>query len=446
VLREVVARIGARGDDHVWISVRAEADLTAEAEAAAARWPDPARRPPLFGVPYAVKDNIDVAGLPTTAACPGYSYRPDGDAPLVARLRMAGAICVGKTNLDQFATGLSGTRSPYGACESPLVAGLISGGSSSGSAVAVAAGLVPFSIGTDTAGSGRVPAALCGIVGIKPSPGLVSTLGVVPACASLDCPSVFATSVADASAVLAVIAGFEPTDPWSRPLPTPADATQAPARPPRVGVPLLPEFYGDAAAEAAFARVVRLIGGGGGPGPCADHRPEETYRRDGNHALVLNISDFLLAGKLLYQGPWVAERLAAVGDFAASHPDLVHPVTRAVLDSGRGYSAADAFRGLHRLAELRRATRAVWESVDVLLVPTVPTTFTIEEVLADPVGRNSVLGHYTTFCNLLDLCAVAIPAGFTAAGRPHGVTLLAPAGHDALLARAAGRLEQVLDR
>jgi allophanate hydrolase len=446
VLREVVARIGARGDDHVWISVRAEADLTAEAEAAAARWPDPARRPPLFGVPYAVKDNIDVAGLPTTAACPGYSYRPDGDAPLVARLRMAGAICVGKTNLDQFATGLSGTRSPYGACESPLVAGLISGGSSSGSAVAVAAGLVPFSIGTDTAGSGRVPAALCGIVGIKPSPGLVSTLGVVPACASLDCPSVFATSVADASAVLAVIAGFEPTDPWSRPLPTPADATQAPARPPRVGVPLLPEFYGDAAAEAAFARVVRLISGGGGPGPFADHRPEETYRRDGNHALVLDISDFLLAGKLLYQGPWVAERLAAVGDFAASHPDLVHPVTRAVLDSGRGYSAADAFRGLHRLAELRRATRAVWESVDVLLVPTVPTTFTIEEVLADPVGRNSVLGHYTTFCNLLDLCAVAIPAGFTAAGRPHGVTLLAPAGHDVLLARAAGRLERVLDR
>jgi allophanate hydrolase len=445
VLREVVARIGARGDDHVWISVRAEADLTAEAEAAAARWPDPARRPPLFGVPYAVKDNIDVAGLPTTAACPGYSYRPDGDAPLVARLRSAGAICVGKTNLDQFATGLSGTRSPYGACESPLVAGLISGGSSSGSAVAVAAGLVPFSIGTDTAGSGRVPAALCGIVGIKPSPGLVSTLGIVPACASLDCPSVFATSVADASAVLAVIAGFEPTDPWSRPLPAPSQP-QAPARLPRVGVPANPEFYGDPAAEAAFAQVVRLVDEADGPAPGA--RPElgETGVGDGNHAIVLDISDFLLAGKLLYEGPWVAERLTAVGDFAAAHPDLVHPVTRAVLDSGRGHSAADAFRGLHRLAELRAATRAVWESVDVLLVPTVPTTFTIEEMLADPVGRNSALGHYTTFCNLLDLCAVAIPAGFTAAGRPHGVTLLAPAGHDALLARAASHLDRVLNR
>jgi allophanate hydrolase len=255
VLREVLARIGARGDDHVWISVRAEPDIVAEAEAAAARWPDPARRPPLFGVPYAVKDNIDVAGLSTTAACPGYSGRPAGEAPLVARLRAAGAICVGKTNLDQFATGLSGTRSPYGACESPLVAGPISGGSSSGSAVAVAAGLVPFSIGTDTAGSGRVPAALCGIVGIKPSPGVVSTLGIVPACASLDCPSVFATSVADASAVLAVIAGFEPADPWSRP-PSAPSQPQVPARAPRVGVPRFAEFYGDAAAEAAFAGVI----------------------------------------------------------------------------------------------------------------------------------------------------------------------------------------------
>jgi allophanate hydrolase len=451
VVREVRTRIGARGDDHVWISVRAEAELTAEAEATAARWPDPARRPALFGVPYAVKDNIDVAGLPTTAACPGYSYQPAADAPLVARLRAAGAICVGKTNLDQFATGLSGTRSPYGACESPLVAGLISGGSSSGSAVAVAAGLVPFSIGTDTAGSGRVPAALCGIVGIKPSLGLVSTLGIVPACASLDCPSVFATSVADASAVIAVVAGFEPTDPWSRPWPVPARPQaptwpQAPTRLPRIGVPRDPEFYGDAAAETAFAQVVRLIDGGGGAGPCADERPGESYRGDGNHALVRDISDFLFAGKLLYEGPWVAERLTAVGDFAAAHPDLVHPVTRAVLDRGRGHSAADAFRGLHRLAELRAATRAVWESVDVLVVPTVPTTFTIEEMLADPIGRNSALGHYTTFCNLLDLCAVAIPAGFTAAGRPHGVTLLAPAGHDASLARAAGRLERVLDR
>ncbi len=434
VTRDVLARIAARGDDHVWISVRTEAELAAEAAAVAARWPGPGGRPPLFGVPYAVKDNIDVAGLPTTAACPGYAYTPAADAPLVARLRAAGAICVGKTNLDQFATGLSGTRSPYGACESPLADGLISGGSSSGSAVAVAAGLVPFAIGTDTAGSGRVPAALCGIVGLKPSRGLVPTAGTVPACASLDCPSVFAASVADASAVLAVIAGYEPADPWSVPLPVPpaVPGTGPAAGPggepaaPRVGVPLDPEFYGDTAARDAFAAVVRLVSGEAG------------------HAPVLDISDFLAAGKLLYQGPWVAERLAAVGDFAAAHPERLHPVTRAVLDSGRGYSAADAFRGLHRLAALRAATRPAWTAADLLLVPTVPTTFTVAEVLADPVRRNTVLGHYTTFCNLLDLCAVAVPAGFTASGRPHGVTLLAPAGADAALARAAAWLERLL--
>jgi allophanate hydrolase len=425
VLRAVLARIAARGDDHAWISVRGAAELISEGEAVAERWPDPASRPPLFGVPYAVKDNIDVAGLPTTAACPGFAYRPTADAELVTRLRAAGAICVGKTNLDQFATGLSGTRSPYGACESPLLPGLISGGSSSGSAVAVAAGLVPFSIGTDTAGSGRVPAALCGVVGLKPSLGLVSTLGVVPACASLDCPSVFATSVADAAAVLAVIAGYEPADPWSRRLPVPGPLT-SPAPPesaplPRLGVPRDPEFHGDDAAAAAFAEVIRLIG------PAS-----------------VDIGDFIAAGQLLYGGPWVAERLAAVGDFAAAHPDQLHPVTREVLDSGRGYSAVDAFRGIHRLAELRAATRAVWEQVDVLVVPTVPTTFTVTEMLADPVRRNMLLGHYTTFGNLLDLCGVAVPAGFTAAGRPHGVTLLAPAGSDALLARTAARLEPLL--
>ncbi|HEX3715376.1 MAG TPA: allophanate hydrolase [Trebonia sp.] len=440
VVRVVLARIAARGNDHAWISVRSAAELAAETEAVAARWPDPAARPALFGVPYAVKDNIDVAGLPTTAACPGYAYRPAADAPLVARLREAGAICVGKTNLDQFATGLSGTRSPYGACESPLLPGLISGGSSSGSAVAVAAGLVPFSIGTDTAGSGRVPAALCGITGLKPSRGLVSTLGTVPACASLDCPSVFATSVADASAVLAVIAAFEPGDPWSRPLPVPPSVPAA-SGPLRTGVPRDPEFYGDAAAAAAFAAVVRAVGDAAGR---AGQPGQETGGGREGAALVRDISDFLLAGRLLYEGPWVAERLAAVGDFAAAHPDRLHPVTRAVLDSGRGYSAADAFAGLHRLAGLRAATRTVWESVDVLLVPTVPTTFTVEEMLADPVRRNSVLGHYTTFANLLDLCAIAIPAGFTAAGRPHGVTLLAPAGADGLLAGAAAWLERLL--
>jgi allophanate hydrolase len=420
VVAEVLGRIAARGGDHVWISLRPAADLQAEAERLARQWPDPAARPPLFGVPFAVKDNVDVAGLPTTAACPAYAYQPARSAPLIGRLRAAGALPVGKTNLDQFATGLSGTRSPYGACESPLVPGLISGGSSSGSAVAVAAGLVPFAIGTDTAGSGRVPAALTGTVGLKPSRGLVSTLGIVPACASLDCPSIFATSPADALAVLAVLAGPEPGDPWSRRLPRPGPVPPPP-RPLRIGVPRELDFEGDAAAAAAFddaaGRLARL----------------------GHRLARLDAGPFLAAGRLLYEGPWIAERLAAVGDFADQHPGELHPVTLEVLRRGRSLSAVDAFRGLYRLRELAAQTRPAWAAMDVLAVPTVPTTFTIAELTADPVGRNTVLGRYTTFANLLDLAAVAVPAGMTAAGRPHGLTLLAPAGQDALLAGLAAQ-------
>jgi allophanate hydrolase len=434
VVEGVLGRIASRGEDHVWITLRPAASLVAEAEGLVRRWPDPRARPPLFGVPFAVKDNIDVAGLPTTAGCPGYAYLPAASAPLVTRLQEAGAVLVGKTNLDQFATGLSGTRSPYGACESPLVPGLISGGSSSGSAVAVAAGLVPVAIGTDTAGSGRVPAALTGTFGVKPSRGLVSTLGVVPACASLDCPSVFAGSAADALAVLAVIAGHEPEDPWSRRLPVPSGVAGRPVSmrvpsgvagrpvPMRIGVPRELDFHGDEAARTAFlAATARLA--------------------DLGHRLVrVDLDPFLAAGSLLYDGPWIAERLAAVGDFADSHPDQVHPVTLQVLRGGRGFDAVDAFRGLHRLRELRAQTGPAWAAMDVLAVPTVPTTFTIAEMLADPIGRNTVLGRYTTFANLLDLAAVAVPCGFTSAGRPHGITLLAPAGGDAMLAALAATL------
>ncbi|GGK76452.1 hypothetical protein Sme01_20930 [Sphaerisporangium melleum] len=418
VAGEVLARVAARGEDHVWITLRSRADLLADAAELARRWPDPAARPPLYGVPFAVKDNVDVAGLPTTAACPAYAYLPARTAPLVERLLAAGALLVGKTNLDQFATGLSGTRSPYGACESPLVPGLISGGSSSGSAVAVAAGLVAFAVGTDTAGSGRVPAAMTGTTGVKPSRGLVSMIGVVPACASLDCPSVFAHSPADGLAVLSVIAGYEPADPWSRPFPAPPPVPPA-VGPLRVGVPERPEFFGDAAAEAAFADVVKRLTGLG-------------------HRLVpVDLTPFLAAGRLLYQGPWIAERLAAVGDFAAANPGELHPVTRQVLGGGSGLTAVDAFRGLYRLRELRAATRPAWSAMDVLAVPTVPTTFTVAEMLDSPIERNTVLGHYTTFANLLDLAAVSVPGGMTAAGRPHGLTLLAPAGTDPLLAALA---------
>jgi allophanate hydrolase len=418
IVDEVLNRIAARGDDHVWISRRPAAELHAAAGRLVRDWPDPRRRPPLFGVPFALKDNIDAAGLPTTAACPGYAYQPERSAPLVERLEAAGALLIGKTNLDQFATGLSGTRSPYGACESPLVPGLISGGSSSGSAVAVAARLVPFAIGTDTAGSGRVPAALTGTVGVKPSRGLVSTLGLVPACASLDCPSVFANSAADGLAVLAVMAGYEPGDPWSRRLPVPAPVPE-PVRRLRVGVPRDLEFYGDAAAEKGFAAVLGRL-------------------TDLGHQLVdTDLGPFLAAGRLLYGGPWVAERLAAVGDFTDRHPEQVHPVTRQVLSGGRDLTAVDAFRGLHRLQALRAQTRPAWDAMDVLAVPTVPTTFTIAEMTEDPIALNTVLGHYTTFANLLDLAAVAVPAGMTGTGRPHGLTVLAPAGQDARLAGLA---------
>ncbi|WP_436759055.1 allophanate hydrolase [Streptosporangium sp. V21-05] len=415
VAREVLARIAARGDDHVWITLRPAADLLGDAAELARRWPDPDTRPPLYGVPFAVKDNVDVAGLPTTAACPAYSYVPERGAPLVERLLAAGALLVGKTNLDQFATGLSGTRSPYGACESPLLPGLISGGSSSGSAVAVAADLVSFAVGTDTAGSGRVPAALTGTVGVKPSRGLVSTLGVVPACASLDCPSVFARSAADGLAVLSAIAAFEPADPWSRELPVPGQVPPA-AYSLRVGVPRDPEFFGDTAAEAAFAEAAERLSGLG-------------------HTLVpVDLDPFLAAGRLLYEGPWLAERLAAVGDFVTRNPGEVHPVTLKVLSGGGALSAVDAFEGLYRLRALDAETRRAWASMDVLAVPTVPTTFTVAEMLESPIERNAILGHYTTFTNLLDLAGISVPAGTTTAGRPHGVTFLGPAGSDELLA------------
>ncbi|GAA1259414.1 allophanate hydrolase [Sphaerisporangium rubeum] len=407
VAEEVLRRVAARGDDHVWITLRRPEEVLADAAALTGG--------PLHGVPFAVKDNVDVAGMPTTAACPGFAYVPERNAPLVDRLLAAGALLIGKTNLDQFATGLSGTRSPYGACESPLVPGLISGGSSSGSAVAVAAGLVSFAIGTDTAGSGRVPAALTGTVGVKPTRGLVSTLGMVPACASLDCASVFATNVPDGLAVLSVIAGHEPDDPWSRPFPMPPAVPPA-AGPLRIGVPRKPEFYGDNAAGAAFEDAVAALS------------------RLGHRLVPIDLEPFLAAGRLLYEGPWVAERLAAVGDFAERHPDMVHPVTLRILNGGRSLSAVDAFEGLYRLAELRSRTMREWTSMDVLAVPTVPTTFTVEEMLADPITLNSVLGHYTTFTNLLDLAALAIPAGLTSTGRPHGITLLGPAGSDPLLA------------
>ncbi|MEU7811465.1 allophanate hydrolase [Pseudonocardia sp. NPDC049154] len=412
VVEAVLARIAERGDDAVWISVAPAAEL--RERAAELETLDPAL--PLYGVPVAVKDNIDVAGLPTTAACPAFAHTPAADAGSVRRLREAGAIVVGKTNLDQFATGLNGGRSPYGAPESVFGRDLISGGSSSGSAVAVAAGIVPVALGTDTAGSGRVPAALNGVVGLKPSRGLVGASGVVPACRSLDCVSVFTRDVADAAAVLRVLAGADPDDPWSRTgTPLPRGLTLA-----------LPEgldFEGDAGMRAAFeaaadGAVARAAG-----------------------VVRTSVDPLREAGDLLYGGPWVAERLAVLQDFLAAHPDDVLPVTRAVIEKGSAFSAVDAFRAQYRLQELKAWTDRLFTTADLLLLPTVPTTFTRAELAAEPVARNLVLGRYTQSTNLLDLAALAVPAGTTADGRPCGVTLVGPAfSEDRLLAAAAALL------
>jgi allophanate hydrolase len=407
------ARIRAHDDPAVFISLRPEAEALAEATALAA---EGARDRPLYGVPLAVKDNIDVKGLPTTAACPAFAYEPHKDATCVARLKAAGAIVIGKTNLDQFATGLVGTRTPYGIARNLFDKALIPGGSSSGSAIAVAAGLVPLALGTDTAGSGRVPAGLGNIVGLKPSLGLVSTAGVVPACRTLDCVSVFALTVDDAFTALAAMAGPDAADPYSRPRPL-ATPGAVPAGL-RLGVPLPGQrlFFGDTASEAAYeAALARFTGLGA-------------------KLVEIDIEPFYEAARLLYEGPWVAERYITARALIASAPQTMHPVTRQIILGGAHASATDAFSAFYQLEELRRVRDHTFRAIDALAVPTVPTVYTIEQVQEDPIGLNSRLGTYTNFVNLLDLCALALPASFHRDGTPFGITLLAQAGHDAALA------------
>jgi len=362
---------------------------------------------PLGGVPFVVKDNIDVAGVATTAGCPAYSYMPAESATVVQRLVAAGAIPVAKTNLDQFATGLVGTRSPYGTPANPFDRRRVPGGSSSGSAVAVACGAVPFALGTDTAGSGRVPAAFTGTVGLKPTRGWVSTQGVVPAVRTIDCVSVFALSVSDAWTVVESAAGFDAGDPFSRPRPHPFGR---PVPTPRVGVPR--DVPVDAAALDAL---------GGGP------------------VIDVDLAPFLAAGRLLYGGPWVAERLAVLGDFLAGEPSGLDPTVREIILGAARWTAAELASAGYELARLRRLTEAVWSQIDVLLLPTVPGHPTIVEVAADPIGINADLGRYTTFANLLDLCAIAVPVGLRN-GLPGGVCVVAPAWADDVAATVAARI------
>jgi allophanate hydrolase len=421
VLADIGQRIAASGERPVWISL-------APAERIAAKLADNRRRQqagenlPLYGIPFAVKDNIDVAGLPTTAACPEFAYVPERSATVVEKLEAAGAILVGKTNLDQFATGLVGTRSPYGICASVFDPAYISGGSSAGSAVAVASGLVSFALGTDTAGSGRVPAAFNNIVGLKPTKGLISTRGVVPACRSQDCVSIFAGTTGDTLRVLAVAKGCDAADAYSRLSPAGAST---PSGAFRFGVPSAPlEFFGDSAAAALFDRSVARLSALGGERVNIDFIP------------------FRDAASLLYQGPWVAERLAALKAYGFVKPDLVHPVVRDIIFGAGRISAVETFEAFYRLAELTRAAEAEWARMDVLLLPTTGTIYTIEQLLADPVRLNSNLGIYTNFVNLMDLSAVAVPADFRANGLPFGVTLIGRAFEDGKIGAIADRLHR----
>jgi allophanate hydrolase len=415
VIGEIYDRIAARSGDKTWIHLVPRE----HALAAAAKLATIPRDAPLWGIPFAIKDNIDLAGAPTTAACPDFSYLPAESAFVVARLISAGAIAIGKTNLDQFATGLVGVRSPYGVPENTFDKRYVPGGSSSGSAVAVAAGLVSFALGTDTAGSGRVPAGFNNLVGLKPTKGLFSTRGLVPACRTLDVISIFALTVEDARIAGQVAAAFDAEDPYSRDAAASAvlDPQNAPAAF-RFGVPQAAglEFFGDAQAKAAFAAA------------CA------RLKKLGGIEVPFDFSALKETASLLYDGPWVAERYAAIETYMRDKPEALHPITRAVIANAARFDAVATFKALYRLEALKRRAAALWRQFDVLVVPTSGTIFTLEQLAAEPVRHNTELGYYTNFVNLLDMSALAVPAAIRPDGLPCGITLIGPAFADGKLA------------
>jgi allophanate hydrolase len=419
VIEQLLSARAGQPDRREWITLLPSAIVRERARELSARAPDSL---PLYGVPFAVKDNIDLEGVPTTAGCPDYAYTPAASAPVVKRLIAAGAIPIGKTSLDQFATGLTGARSPAGACRNSFDARFISGGSSSGSAVAVATGQVGFALATDTAGSVRVPAAFNNLIGLKPTCGSLSTRGVVPACRSLDCVGVLTLTAPDAQRVAAVARAFDPLDPYSR-ASAPATGRDL-TRAFRFGVPDAAQlqFFGDAEYEHLFASARGKLESLGGTPVRVDLEP------------------FLTAGRLVY-GPWLAERYCAVGQFIDERPDAVLPVTRAVISPGRHILATEVFMGQHCLEELKRATAEVWRSVDVLVTPTAGTIYTIAAVEKDPIALNANLALYANFTNLLDLASVAVPAGFRSDGLPFGILLSGPAWSDDSLLALAGRFQ-----
>lgn len=390
----------------IWISRFEPGDLIEKARSIDARIAA-GERLPIAGVPYAVKDNIDVAGLKTTAACPDFAYQPGQSAEVIKRLEAAGAICVGKTNMDQFATGLVGTRSPYGIPANAYNRDFVSGGSSSGSGIAVAAGLVAFSLGTDTAGSGRVPAAFNHLIGFKPTKGRWSTNGLVPACRTLDCITAFANSPADARLIEQVIAGFDGDDPFSKPL------KDVPLQAKRIGVPNRDQrvWFGDHQSEYLYDQAIECL---------SDH----------HEIIAFDIEPLLEAARLLYSGPWVAERTAALSQILAENPEGVEDSVRSIVAAGAKISAVDAFKGQYRLAEIARWAEGLWDAVDALAFPTTGTTYRVAELKASPIALNSNLGFYTNFVNLLDMAAIAVPAGTRSNRTGFGITLIGPADSD----------------
>ncbi len=424
VCEAVFRRIKSRGDDKVWIHLLSEDEIRTRVEelerlAALHQPAELLRAYPLYGLPFAIKDNIDFAGAPTTAGCPDYAYIPEISATVVERLIAAGAILIGKTNLDQFALGLVGVRSPYGVPGNAIDDRYLPGGSSSGSGVAVSAGLVSFALGTDTAGSGRVPASFNNIVGLKPTRGLVSAAGVVPACRTLDCVSVFALTCRDSVTVLQAIAGEDSRDSYSRLLP-PGSSLEISGdhfKNFRVGVPGGDqlEFFGNTDAENLFRGAIERI------------------KMLGLEVTEIDYAPFHETAQLVYGGPWMAERYAAIQEFIEAKPEALHPITQELIAKGQEYSAVDVFEGFYRLEELKKTTEKAWSDFDILMVPTTGTIYTIAETEADPVALNNNLSFYTNFVNLLDLSALAVPNGLMPNGLPAGVTLIAPAFQESML-------------
>ncbi|MEJ2465445.1 MAG: allophanate hydrolase [Candidatus Thiodiazotropha sp.] len=425
VVDEALTRIEAVTDNPIWISRLEREKLQAYVDALQGASPE---THPLYGIPFAIKDNIDLAGLPTTAACPDYAYLPEESAFVVQCLIDAGAIPLGKTNLDQFATGLVGVRSPYGVCHNSFNSEFIAGGSSSGSAVAVALGQVSFALGTDTAGSGRVPAAFNNLLGLKPTRGLLSTRGVVPACRTLDVVSIFALDSRDASRVFQVAAAYDEADSYARPMQPPLLGRGISEAGFRFGVPRDSqlEFFGDSGAERLFRGAI------------------EGLKSLGGVPVEIDFSPFLESARLLYEGPWVAERYLAAATVLKDKPEALLEVTRKIISGGAEGSAAEAFAAQYRLADLRRSSEKIWDEVAFIITPTAGTIYRIDQLEADPIQLNSNLGTYTNFMNLLDLAAIALPAGFRDDGLPNGVTLFAPAFYDQALLGAASRLHAQL--